>query len=703
MLNKIQYKIALISALCLLIAVGAGITITVYNNNYIQGNIDELISDELKDKSQQQLQAIAELESEKIARNIEKALSIALAIKSTLETQIENKDAESLDRDKVTAYLKGVLVHNKDILGSYAAWEKNAVDNKDEEYVGKKSDHTFENGQFAPYWNRSPDGILAIRPLNIADALSSGGSTDASDDDWYLCPLKNKRICITEPYSWEVQGKQTLGTSITLPIIVDGKLYGMAGVDIGLDQIQGFATKASNNLYDGNGRVHIVSAGGKVAGDSQKPKLVGKPLESEYLPLFKNWTSSKKVSFEEYQSDYLAYAPIKVARLDNTWGTIIQVPVKEALAGALELNTLMKKSFKNSISEQIIYSSLIGIAGVIVLLLFARSISRPIVFSAEVITEIASQDGDLTSRLNMKRKDEIGKLANGVDAFISKTQGIVKDIAGEMRNVESSALKTSEIAKQSNVRVDKQREEIEMVAAAVTEMSANAGEVARNAEDAANSVSEVNKSVVIGSENVKESAESIKTLAKEMEQAGSVMQLLAGDSENIIKIVDVINSISEQTNLLALNAAIEAARAGDHGRGFSVVADEVRSLASKTKESTQEIQQLIDQLQQRSQQAVSALDTGNKYVGECLSKAEGAVDRLSGVVSDINGIDGMITQIATSSEHQAEVSEEISRSISNINSAINEVTDASNESLAESERLFGLVKTLEQQLSRFKY
>jgi methyl-accepting chemotaxis protein len=703
MLNRIQYKIALISAICLLVAVGASIGITVYNNQKIENNIENLIKDELQAKSKQQLQAIAELESAKIANNIQKALSISLSIKTTLETLIQNNDSVSLDRDRITAYLKGVLEHNKDILGTYTAWEKNAVDKNDAQYIGKKNNHTFENGQFAPYWNRSGDGKLALRPLNLADAMSSGGSDDASNDDWYLCPLKNKRVCITEPYSWEVQGKQTLGTSITLPIIVNGKLYGMAGVDIGLDQIQKFAANASSHIYGGIGRVIIVSTGGKVSGDSHKSELVGKSLEAEYLPLFESWNGAKTTAFEEFNNDYLAYSPIKVDLLDNTWGAIILVPIAEALSGADQLNKLMEDSFRDSINEQLILSILIGIGGVIVLLLFARTISRPIEYSASIITDIASKDGDLTSRLNMKRKDEIGKLADGVDAFISKTQGIVKDIAGEMVNVEGSALRTSEIAKKSNVRVDKQREEIEMVAAAVTQMSANAGEVARSAEEAANSAGQAKNAISTGSENVKESSESIKILAKEMEEVGSVMQLLASDSENISKIVEVINGISQQTNLLALNAAIEAARAGEQGRGFSVVADEVRNLASKTQQSTQEIQLLIDKLQERSQQAVTALEQGNKSVGNCLSSSEKAVDTLNTVVSDINEIDDMTSQIATSSEQQAEVSEDISRNISNINTAINEVADASNDSLAESDRLFKLVKTLEQQLSRFKH
>ena len=702
MLNRIQYKIGFISAICLLVVVAAGIVISLFNNDHIEQKIEKLIHSELKNQSAAQLQAIASLESEKVARNLERSLSVALGIKSTIETFIENGDKEALDRERISEYLRGLLTQNKSISGTYVAWSKNAVDGLDEQYANTDSKHSFKDGRYAPYWNRGADGAIAVRPLNLQDVAvdEASGSTNS---DWFLCPLKNKRVCITEPYSWDVQGKLTLGTSITLPLMVNGKVYGMAGIDIGLGEIQKFVSATAQNLYEGRSKLYVFSRGGLVAGDSANPSQIGKKVSAEMAELLGQWNTSNKAAFNESADDFFAYAPVKVDLLDQIWGAVIQLPKEHALEGVNEMEELMESNFEESINEQILMSLLVAIGGVIILLLFARSIAKPIEQSALVITDIASKDGDLTNRLDMHRSDEIGQLADGVDAFIGKTQEIVKDIAGEMNNVEGSALRTSEIAELSNSRVDQQRSEIEMVAAAVTQMSANAGEVARNAEDAANSAGQVKLAVDLGANNVRESAESIKTLSAEMEGVGTVMQQLADDSENISKIVEVINGISEQTNLLALNAAIEAARAGEQGRGFSVVADEVRNLASKTQQSTLEIQQLIDKLQGRSHQAVDALQQGSEHVSECLERAEVAVDTLGGVVSEINGIDNMTSQIATASEQQAEVSEDISRNISNISSAVNEISQASNDSLSESARLFDLVKKLEQQLSRFKY
>jgi methyl-accepting chemotaxis protein len=704
MLNRIQYKIGIISAICLLVAVIAGVVVTVVNNHDIAVKIGKLVHEEQESLSVLQLQANAQLEAEKIARDIEKSLSVALAIQSSVETFIKNDDKVALDRDRISAYLKGVLVHHTFILGSYVAWGKNAVDGLDSEYANKDDiKHSVDDGRFGPYWTRSSDGTFGVRPLNLDLVDKDIASGDTTNSAWFICPINNKYICITEPYSWDVQGKLTLGTSITLPIMVDGKVYGMAGIDIGLNQVQELAETAAANLYEGNSEVYIVSSGGQVAGDSSNAKAVGKKIEGPLSAMSAGWAKNKTLAISETDEHYFVYAPIKVGLLDNTWGAIIQLPKAYALKGATVLENLLEENFEESIQEQILISIFIAIGGVIILLMFARTISKPIEQSAKMIADIASKDGDLTNRLAINRRDEIGQLADGVDAFIGKTQQIVKDIASEMINVEGSALRTAEIAKSSNSKVDQQRNEIEMVAAAVTQMSANAGEVAKSAEGAARSAGQAKDAVNLGSNNVKESAQSIKTLSVEMDGVSDVMQKLANDSSNISKIVEVINGISEQTNLLALNAAIEAARAGEQGRGFSVVADEVRSLASKTQQSTLEIQQLIDTLQGRSEQAVTALSKGSQHVRECLERAQIAVETLATVVGEINDIDDKTSHIAVASEQQASVSEDISRNISNISHAVNEVADASNDSLSESGRLFELVKKLEGQLSRFKY
>jgi methyl-accepting chemotaxis protein len=314
----------------------------------------------------------------------------------------------------------------------------------------------------------------------------------------------------------------------------------------------------------------------------------------------------------------------------------------------------------------------------------------------------AMSKGDLTHKVNLTGKDEFAWMCWEYSQGRKGFMGLVKEILGSAGQLAAAAEELSAITEQTNDGVLRQQGEIEQVATAMNEMSATVTEVSRNASSAAGAAQEADDRAKEGCEVVNTTVETINNLASEVERTSEVIENLKGDSISIGTVLDVIRDIAEQTNLLALNAAIEAARAGEQGRGFAVVADEVRTLASRTQQSTREINDMIERLQNGANQAVKVMEMGRTKAEESVeqaAKAGGALQAITGVVDNIRS---MNIQIASAAEEQSSTAEEINRNIVNISEVAQETAGGSQQTASASDELARLASDLQSQVGKFK-
>lgn len=391
----------------------------------------------------------------------------------------------------------------------------------------------------------------------------------------------------------------------------------------------------------------------------------------------------------EYNGDFYEYIDPITSRLQTLIDMQLQVAQQERASAQHIYDTA--------------FTAFIGIAVVAVALMVlfgswvARSISRPLNQLRSAI-ETTERNRDLTVHVDIAQNDEIGSVAHAFQAMINRFREILSDVRDTSAHLQQSAQQLANNTEQTREGASMQMRETDQVATATTEMTHAIEEVSRNAHQAADAANNANRETESGNKVLDEALASIHNLANRIDAAGQVIKRVETDSASIGSVLDVIRGIAEQTNLLALNAAIEAARAGEQGRGFAVVADEVRSLAQRTQESTQEIQGMIERLQAGAREAVRSMADGSDEMQRTMAQAARAGESLAAIKQAVAMINDMNTQIASATEEQMAVSQEISRNVVNISDvakssarSVQEVDKTSRELNNAATRLAGLV------------
>ncbi len=715
-LRSIQQRIALIGGLCLLATAGILIGYSVYLASSTQQLVSNRVSQQAQDEALQTLQHLGGKYAGEIRAEFTKALEAARGMATTFAVAkmgaADNGGLE-IGRDQVNAVLLNVLKSYPDFNGTYSCWEPDAIDGQDALFAGTQNGNNEQTGRFTPYWTRGADGKIAVQPLVEYDTMDKHPN-GVLKGGWYIGPKENRRESVLGPLPYIVQGKQVWLATLSVPIVVNGRFMGVAGTDYNLDFVQKISQEVSGKLFDGQGEVAIISDQGLVVAESRHPNLIGEHfkqvLPDDWQAALGSIQKGEELARLDDRGMVIVFAPIELGRTGKPWSMMLKIDKDIVLAKAAALEAEMQTQSSRSMLQQIGVGVFISLLAVIALWISSRSVALPIRKAAQLAGAI--QRGDFSQRLAHRSADEVGQLSASLDRMAESLQQQVhvaeRISQGDLTVDVRLASDGDQLGLALRRMVDNLNELVSQVQLSSALINDKAGEVTRlshdlsgGATESASAVTEISATINQMASQIRQTSEyagEANSLSRHSEQSArggnelmatlkGAMQEINQSGQDITNIIRAIEEIATQTNLLALNAAIEAARAGEHGRGFAVVADEVRQLAARSAEAAQRSTRLIQESNARTVKGMELTDE--------------TAQALEAIVQGAAQVSQLVDEIASASSQQASGIEQVSLAIEQIDQVVHHNSSNSEQSTQAAQELTQQAEQMIVQVGRF--
>ncbi|HAG20610.1 MAG TPA: methyl-accepting chemotaxis protein, partial [Pseudomonas sp.] len=539
MFRSIQTAFAALAGACTLTVIAALLLYALASGVRSQALVEERTRALIDGMVEQRVTALAQAQVNRIQAQLQAPLQIATSLARvhtlTALTGDDGMPMANLRREELINLARQTLIENPNLTSTYIAWEPNGVDANDLMYRGDEPG--MLDGRFASWIYRDGSGQMKIDRLSdIEDTRLL--DTGIRAGEYYLCPREQLKPCVGDPAPYDMNGQTYLLSSFNAPILVDGKFHGIVGADISVDFTQQLLSNANAQLYGGVGEIALISNNGRLAAYSTDKSLIGKPaaqiLDAEEQVLVQRLPAGQSHYQIDQAGGHVAlFLPFSFEGTDARWVLMLQLPIAEVMKDLDQLMAALGAESRSSLTTMLIIGVLIAVAGLLAIWLISRRITRPLRDMVVMLDNIGQGEGDLTQRLHIDSRNELGQIATGFNTFLTRLQGMISEVVGSVQKVSDASEHTADIAIRTDKGVQTQLAEIELVATAVHEMTATAQDVARNATQAAEAASHADRAANQGRHIVQDTGATITELAGEIGRAVDVVQTLARDSENI--------------------------------------------------------------------------------------------------------------------------------------------------------------------------